>query len=167
MPSVSHVEFSRQAKAPQPTWRALFRQRTTSAGERGTGTTLPTHRSPLPDTVKPFTNATSSHAQLQPSSSLIAFRGEVTKRGQRRCQRELLTEVMQQITSKSSNLQLPKPSISHIRIKREAISDNLWLDGGVRVHPNLILIACIYSSIQSSSNEGRSNEDGPMKSTGW
>lgn len=30
-PSVSQVEFSRQAKAPQPTWRALFRQRATSA----------------------------------------------------------------------------------------------------------------------------------------
>lgn len=36
MPSVSHVEFSRQAKAPQPTWRALFRQRTTSAAKTGT-----------------------------------------------------------------------------------------------------------------------------------
>lgn len=31
MPSVSQVEFSRQAKAPQPTWRALLRQRATSA----------------------------------------------------------------------------------------------------------------------------------------
>lgn len=30
-PSVSQVEFSRQAKAPQPTWRALLRQRATSA----------------------------------------------------------------------------------------------------------------------------------------
>lgn len=30
-PSVSHVEFSRQANAPQPTWRALLRQRATSA----------------------------------------------------------------------------------------------------------------------------------------
>lgn len=31
IPSVSHVEFSRHAKAPQPTCRALLRQRTTSA----------------------------------------------------------------------------------------------------------------------------------------
>lgn len=31
MPSVSQVEFSRHAKAPQPTCRALLRQRTTSA----------------------------------------------------------------------------------------------------------------------------------------
>lgn len=31
IPSVSQVEFSRQAKAPQPTCRALLRQRTTSA----------------------------------------------------------------------------------------------------------------------------------------
>lgn len=31
IPSVSQVEFSRHAKAPQPTCRALLRQRTTSA----------------------------------------------------------------------------------------------------------------------------------------
>lgn len=31
MPSVSQVEFSRHANAPQPTWRALLRQRATSA----------------------------------------------------------------------------------------------------------------------------------------
>lgn len=34
-PSVSQVEFSRQAKVPQPTWRAAPRQRATSAVGRG------------------------------------------------------------------------------------------------------------------------------------
>lgn len=40
--------------------------------------------------------------------------------------------------------------------------DSLWLDGDLEVHPNLILTVCIYSS----SREGRSSEDGPMKNTG-
>lgn len=40
--------------------------------------------------------------------------------------------------------------------------DSLWLDGDPEVHPNLILTVCIYSS----SREGRSSEDGPMKNTG-
>lgn len=35
IPSVSQVEFSRHAKVEQPTCRAPFRQRATSAGGRG------------------------------------------------------------------------------------------------------------------------------------
>lgn len=69
--------------------------------------------------------------------------------------------------NKEQKLQLPKPSISYIRIKREATPDSLWLGGDLQVHPNLSLIACIYSFVQSSSKEGRNNVGGPVKRTGW
>lgn len=160
MPSVSHVEFSRQAKAPQPTWRALFRQRTTSAAERSTGTTLQTHRSPMLNAVKSFSSAKASHTQLQSAVALSLFRtgGKGNKEGPKALPKGVIrwSHATDHQPIEEQKLQLPKPSTGYMWIKREATPGRLWLDGDLRAHPNLILIACVYSFIRSSSKEGRS-----------